>query len=51
MNVTIFIIVFSGILIVLMAECYFSVPYDKELRAGLQWFMKHNPEAYMVLLD
>ena len=23
----------------------------KDLRAGLQWFVKHNPEAYMVLLD
>jgi len=23
----------------------------KDLRAGLQWFIKHNPEAYMVLLD
>jgi hypothetical protein len=23
----------------------------KELRRGLDWFRKHNPEAYMVLLD
>tara|TARA_R110002033_G_scaffold98066_1_gene146459 strand:+ start:92 stop:355 length:264 start_codon:yes stop_codon:yes gene_type:complete len=23
----------------------------KDLRAGLQWFKKHNIEAYMVLLD
>ena len=23
----------------------------KDLRAGLQCFIKHNPEAYMVLLD
>ena len=23
----------------------------KELRKGLDWFRKHNPEAYMVLLD
>ena len=23
----------------------------KDLRAGLEWFMKYNPEAYMVLLD
>jgi len=23
----------------------------KELRQGLDWFRKHNPEAYMVLLD
>ena len=36
MNVTIFIIVFSGILTVLMAECYFSVPYDKEFRKQLK---------------
>ena len=30
----------------------FSTPnHVKDLRAGLQWFMKYNPEAYMVLLD
>ena len=23
----------------------------KELRKGLDWFRKHNPKAYMVLLD
>ena len=23
----------------------------KDLRKGLQWFMKHSPTAYMVLLD
>ena len=23
----------------------------KELRTGLDWFRKHNPKAYMVLLD
>jgi len=23
----------------------------KDLRAGLEWFMKYNAEAYMVLLD
>ena len=23
----------------------------KELRQGLDWFRKHNPNAYMVLLD
>ena len=23
----------------------------KDLRKGLKWFMKYNPEAYMVLLD
>ena len=23
----------------------------KDLRKGLDWFRKHNPEAYMVLLD
>ena len=23
----------------------------KELRQGLDWFRKHNPKAYMVLLD
>jgi hypothetical protein len=23
----------------------------KDLRKGLEWFMKYNPEAYMVLLD
>ena len=23
----------------------------KELRQGLNWFRKHNPKAYMVLLD
>jgi len=22
-----------------------------ELRKGLDWFRKHNPKAYMVLLD
>ena len=30
----------------------FNTPnHVKDLRAGLQWFMKYNPEAYMVLLD
>ena len=23
----------------------------KDLRKGLDWFRKHNPEAYMILLD
>ena len=36
MNVTIFVIVFSGIFIILMTECYFSVPYDKEFRKQLK---------------
>jgi hypothetical protein len=36
--------------------CYemgiFSTSQDiKDLRKGLDWFRKHNPEAYMVLLD
>ena len=30
----------------------FNTPnHVKDLRKGLQWFMKHNVEAYMVLLD
>ena len=30
----------------------FNTPkHVKDLRAGLQWFMKYNTEAYMVLLD
>ena len=30
----------------------FNTPnHVKDLRLGLQWFMKYNPEAYMVLLD
>ena len=30
----------------------FNTPqHVKDLRAGLQWFMKYNAEAYMVLLD
>ena len=30
----------------------FNTPHHiRELRKGLDWFRKHNPEAYMVLLD
>ena len=30
----------------------FNTPkHVQDLRRGLQWFMKYNPEAYMVLLD
>ena len=30
----------------------FNTPHHiKELRKGLDWFKKHNTEAYMVLLD
>jgi len=30
----------------------FNTPqHVKDLRRGLDWFIKHNPEAYMVLLD
>ena len=30
----------------------FNTPlHVKDLRRGLKWFMKYNPEAYMVLLD
>ena len=30
----------------------FNTPHHiKELRKGLSWFRKNNPEAYMVLLD
>ena len=30
----------------------FNTPqHVKDLRKGLQWFMKYNAEAYMVLLD
>tara|TARA_R110002020_G_scaffold419145_1_gene628382 strand:+ start:172 stop:438 length:267 start_codon:yes stop_codon:yes gene_type:complete len=30
----------------------FNTPnHVKDLRKGLEWFMKYNPEAYMVLLD
>jgi len=30
----------------------FNTPqHVQDLRAGLSWFMKYNPEAYMVLLD
>ena len=28
-----------------------NTQHVKDLRKGLQWFMKYNPEAYMVLLD
>ena len=28
-----------------------SSKYWKEMRKGLEWFMKHNAKAYMVLLD
>ena len=28
-----------------------SSKYLKEMRKGLNWFMKHNAKAYMVLLD
>ena len=28
-----------------------SSKYWKEMRKGLDWFMKHNAKAYMVLLD
>ena len=36
-----------------MAEMgIFNTPYHiQELRKGLDWFRKHNIEAYMVLLD
>ena len=36
-----------------MAEMgIFNTPYHiQELRKGLDWFRKHNPKAYMVLLD
>ena len=30
----------------------FNTPrHVQDLRKGLDWFRKHNPEAYMVLLD
>ena len=30
----------------------FNTPHHiQELRKGLDWFRKHNTEAYMVLLD
>ena len=30
----------------------FNTPqHVKDLRKGLDWFRKHNPKAYMVLLD
>ena len=30
----------------------FNTPHHiQELRKGLDWFRKNNPEAYMVLLD
>ena len=30
----------------------FNTPqHVKDLRKGLEWFMKNNAEAYMVLLD
>ena len=30
----------------------FNTPHHiQELRKGLDWFRKYNPEAYMVLLD
>ena len=30
----------------------FNTPHHiQELRKGLDWFRKHNPKAYMVLLD
>ena len=36
-----------------MAEMgIFNSPHhEQELRKGLDWFRKNNPEAYMVLLD
>ena len=30
----------------------FNTPrHVQDLRKGLEWFMKYNPEAYMILLD
>lgn len=28
-----------------------SAPFQRDMRIGLDWFRKHNAEAYMVLLD
>lgn len=28
-----------------------SMPYQQDMRKGLDWFRRKNPEAYMVLLD
>ena len=28
-----------------------TTQHVQDLRKGLDWFRKHNPEAYMVLLD
>lgn len=28
-----------------------TAKYQKEMRKGLDWFRRHNAEAYMILLD
>ena len=28
-----------------------TIPMQKDMRKGLDWFRTHNAEAYMILLD
>ena len=40
-----------GASIVVEMGIFNTSKHVQDLRRGLQWFMKYNPEAYMVLLD
>ena len=40
-----------GASIVVEMGMFNTTQHVKDLRKGLEWFMKYNPEAYMVLLD
>jgi len=34
-----------------MGDVFHTNEHIQDLRKGLDWFRKHNPKAYMVLLD
>ena len=40
-----------GASIVIEMGMFNTSQHIKDLRKGLDWFKKHNPKAYMVLLD
>ena len=40
-----------GASIVIEMGMFNTSQHVQDLRKGLEWFMKYNPEAYMVLLD